>query len=215
MKKVKKYIIVLLVIAMIAVFVSCNAEPNDQENGTPGVTTAASTTANTTAATTTANTTANTTAETTADVKKVIGFEISPPEGWTEAEVQGMWYAPGYPDDPSNMNIQTLDADAGFMELMSYTAESIKEVYETSFEAMLGEHVDVTVILCEKTSAAGFETMVMAIEYKLYGVELFAKQYAVKADELGIVITMTQAGGEDWIIEFDECVNNIVWTYEK
>jgi len=205
MKNGKRYALLLAVLAIALVLVSCKAKPADggDDKGT--------TAAQTTASTTSQSTAGSSTSATVLDVKD---FEITPPDGWTADEnVQHFWYAPTYPDDPSNMNIQLVPVGSDFDEMMNYTADDYKELYEASFEVGFGEKIPVNVLVCEKTVAAGFDAMVMALEYELYGTTLFAKQYVIEAGKMGLVVTLTQEADADWESAFDSCVNGIVWKY--
>ncbi len=134
------------------------------------------------------------------------------PEGFTE-QSDGMYYAPDYPNDTSNINVVTQENDSVTFQ---YTEESFCEAVEYLYETQYGFEVDVNCTEFTKSELNGCKTLLIRASYNLEGIEIEQIQFAVEtAKDTTTTVTYTQQGGGTWTDAFNESVESMRIEYEK
>lgn len=133
------------------------------------------------------------------------GITLLLPEGW---KLQGgttlTFYPPNYPEDSSNIDIQSIENTAKFDQIN-------QEDYVSAFEKSLrvvDKNIVVTSDTFEQLEVAGKEALKIKVHYELSGVAITQTQYAIKADRL-YWIALTEENEEKWGDTFEEVISSI------
>ena len=89
------------------------------------------------------------------------------PEGFTE-QSENMWYAPDYPNDTSNVIIQSLENDAYGA---NYTEDQFVELITQAYTQQGYTVDDINVAEFTKAKMEGYDTLLAEISYNLAGID--------------------------------------------
>ncbi len=133
-------------------------------------------------------------------------YSFTLPEGFKD-DGTGVYYAPDYPNDASNINVTTGSTDPDFA---SYTSASLEQLYEEVFSSTMGETVDIEMVGFTYTTVSGKTALRASMRYSLYGFEVYQMQCAVQTSSQIITFTYTQMMGQGWEQAFDASADSIV-----
>lgn len=119
----------------------------------------------------------------------------------------GMYFAPDYPNDTSNINIVENMYDT---ETFRYTKDSYCEAVADVYEQLLGEEVTVNCTEFTKSEMNGYRTLVTRTSFTLLDIGIEQVQFAVEIGENETtVITYTQYAGGSWMDAFNASLDSI------
>lgn len=128
------------------------------------------------------------------------------PEEFTEL-TDGLFCAPNYPNDTSNISVMTADHD-------SVTFQYTQESFCNTLEELYSEYYDIEVeIKCTeftKTTINGYNALIIRVNYNLMGVALEQVQCSVETEKDKVTtITMSQPAGGEWTDAFEKVLESI------
>ncbi len=128
---------------------------------------------------------------------------VDMPEGFVENE--GMYFAPDYPNDSSNININEVDGDIG----TDVTEEMFVSSIEETFKQVYNLEVDIEVKEFERTKIDGYNALRIALSYELAGSQIEQLQYVIQIGKKSTTVTYTQTNESNWTEQFEESAASI------
>lgn len=132
------------------------------------------------------------------------------PDGFTE-QAEGMYYAPDYPSDTSNIYIQSSENDPFGV---NYTEDQFIELVTQTYEAQGFEISDMNMNEFTTGKLDDYETLLIDCSYTLGGIEIAQIEFIVQIDKTTYVFTYTQGPGSDWNEAFHESVKSMAIEYK-
>ena len=133
------------------------------------------------------------------------GITLTLPEGWkTQGGTTLTFYPSNYPEDSSNIDIQSIEHTAKFGLI---NQEDYISALEKSLR-VVDKEIEVTTDIFEQTQVAGKDALKIKLHYTLSGITITQTQYAVKADRL-YWIALTEENEEKWNDTFEEVISSI------
>lgn len=128
------------------------------------------------------------------------------PSGFAKAE-DGLYYAPGYPDDTANINVMEAQDD---QVTFQYTKDSFCDTIEYMYMQSYGYEVDVNCTEFTKSTLNGYNTLLIRASYTLLGMDIEQIQFAVEVGRDKVTtITYTQQVGGSWTDAFNYCIASV------
>lgn len=134
-----------------------------------------------------------------------MNIDFQEPEGFAPQEGNpSMLYAPGYPEDSSNIMVSIMPKEPTFLDA---TQEEFQEMVESSY-AQFGIQTQVDVQEFTFTELCGMPAIRFHIVYDLQGTRMEQIEYFVDGDYT-YVFSFTQAGDAQWMEEFEKTIQTI------
>lgn len=128
------------------------------------------------------------------------------PEGFIELG-DGMYYAPGYPNDTANINIMTSEHDTITFQ---YTKESYCDAVKNLYDQRFGLKVDITCSEFTRTTINGCKALIVRISYSIDNMEIVQIQCSVETEKDKVTtFTFTQLADGNWTDEFDKSLDTM------
>lgn len=128
------------------------------------------------------------------------------PEEFRELS-EGLFCAPNYPNDTSNISVMTSDNDPITFQYTEETfCESVEELYRQYYDIQ----VDIKCTEFTRTTINGYNALIIRVNYNLMGVALEQVQCSVETEKDKVTtITMSQPAGGEWTDAFERVLDSI------
>lgn len=138
------------------------------------------------------------------DANATISYVL--PDGFTESpDSPGMYLSPEYPDDTSNIYIQSADNDPIGI---GYTEEMVADQIELTYAAQ-GYDVDVNLVEFTKGKLDGYDTLLIHITYMIYDVEVEQIEYLIQIGKTTHALVYTTTPDSDYSALFRENIDSV------
>lgn len=133
---------------------------------------------------------------------------IEIPDGFKTSTNSGLFMAPGYPEDTSNLYIYSEKKYDDFDTLMGGGKEDFAENLKNAYSEQYGEDVDICISAYEKTTVGNYPAYYVELSYNLMGDDYLQKEYIIDGD-VTYYIAFSNVGGNDHTAEFEAAMKTI------
>lgn len=132
------------------------------------------------------------------------------PEGFTE-QADGMYYAPDYPNDTSNIYVQVAENDPYGV---NYTEDQFVEMVNAAYEAQGYSISNMNMVEFSKGEIEGYDTLTIDCAYELEGIQIEQIEFIIQIGKETHMITYTTAPGMGWTDAFRSSVDSMKVEFE-